>query len=196
MIVHASHASAGDDRNKDLITEIVKETSLSVQFGGGLRDEDQIKYWMDDAGVDQVILGTLALKNPDLVRKMCLKYPEGIVAALDAKDGFVTVEGWTQTSNVKVLDLALKLEGMGVSSFIYTDIDLDGTQLGPNLDTIVDLAWALSTPVISNGGVSSIEDITLIKREEDSGLAGVIVGSSLYNGRIDAAAALKILQEE
>jgi phosphoribosylformimino-5-aminoimidazole carboxamide ribotide isomerase len=148
--------------------------------------------WLE-AGVRRVILGTVALENPELVKAACREFPGRIVVGVDARDGYVAAAGWVQTSRVKALDLALKFEDSGVSAIVYTDITRDGAMMGVNIDATTDLAWALTTPVIASGGVSSLSDLEELKQVEDSGIEGVIVGRALYDGRVDAGAALKLL---
>lgn len=146
-----------------------------------------------EKGVNRVILGTVALEQPELVKEACRAFPGRIVVGIDARDGYVAVAGWAKTSRVKALDLALKFEDSGVAAIIYTDISRDGAMMGVNLDATTDLAWALTTPVIASGGVSALSDLEEIKAVEDSGIEGVIIGRALYDGRIDAKKALAIL---
>lgn len=175
--------------------ELLERVSIPVQFGGGIRSMQDIEFWLK-RGVAQVILGTVSMKSPELLLEACREFPGQIVAAIDARDGYVAVEGWSQTTSLKLLDLALRVENTGVAAIIYTDIDRDGSMLGPDLDKSVDLAWAVTVPVIANGGVGSIQDLVAFKNEEDSGLMGVICGTALYDGRIDPAAALRLMKEE
>jgi phosphoribosylformimino-5-aminoimidazole carboxamide ribotide isomerase len=139
------------------------------------------------------MLGTVAVRDPGLVKEACKRFPGQIAVSIDSRDGLVAVAGWKETSTVRTLDLALHMEQCGVAAIVFTDIDRDGAMGGINLDATVDLAFALNTPVIASGGVSSLEDLIAIKREEKSGIAGVICGRALYDGRIDPAAALAVL---
>jgi phosphoribosylformimino-5-aminoimidazole carboxamide ribotide isomerase len=175
----------------DAILSVVGE--VPVQLGGGIRDEDGIGHWLD-AGVRRVILGTVALKNPALVKSACQRWPGRIVVGIDARNGFVAVEGWAKTSTMKALDLALAFENAGVAAIVYTDIGRDGAMAGPNVEATVDLAFALTTPVIASGGVSSLSDLKALKKHEDSGIVGVICGRALYDGRINLGEAVKVLQ--
>jgi phosphoribosylformimino-5-aminoimidazole carboxamide ribotide isomerase len=175
----------------DAILGVVGE--VPVQLGGGIRDEDGIARWLD-AGVRRVILGTVALKNPALVKSACQRWPGRIVVGIDARNGFVAVEGWAKTSTMKALDLALAFENAGVAAIVYTDIGRDGAMAGPNVEATVDLAFALTTPVIASGGVSSLSDLKALKKHEDSGIVGVICGRALYDGRINLGEAVKVLQ--
>jgi phosphoribosylformimino-5-aminoimidazole carboxamide ribotide isomerase len=175
----------------DAILGVVGE--VPVQLGGGIRDEDGIARWLD-AGVRRVILGTVALRNPALVKSACQRWPGRIVVGIDARNGFVAVEGWAKTSTMKALDLALAFENAGVAAIVYTDIGRDGAMAGPNIEATVDLAFALTTPVIASGGVSSLADLKALKKHEDSGIVGVICGRALYDGRINLGEAVKVLQ--
>jgi phosphoribosylformimino-5-aminoimidazole carboxamide ribotide isomerase len=175
----------------DAILGMVGE--VPVQLGGGIRDEDGIARWLD-AGVRRVILGTVALRNPALVKSACQRWPGRIVVGIDARNGFVAVEGWAKTSTMKVLDLALAFENAGVAAIVYTDIGRDGAMAGPNIEATVDLAFALTTPVIASGGVSSLADLKALKKHEDAGIVGVICGRALYDGRINLGEAVKVLQ--
>jgi phosphoribosylformimino-5-aminoimidazole carboxamide ribotide isomerase len=141
-----------------------------------------------------VVLGTAAVRNPQLVRDACKLFPEQIAVSIDAREGFVAVEGWTETSTVKALDLALRMEDAGVAAIVYTDINRDGAMGGVNVEATADLAFALQTPVIASGGVSSIDDLVALKAEAASGIAGVICGRALYDGRLDPQQALDLLR--
>jgi phosphoribosylformimino-5-aminoimidazole carboxamide ribotide isomerase len=166
---------------------------VPVQLGGGIRDMDTIDHWLG-AGVQRVILGTAAIKNPDLVRAACDKYPGRIVVGIDARGGRVAVEGWAETSDTRALDLAMRFENDGVAAIVYTDIDRDGAMQGVNIDATVDLAFALTTPVIASGGVRGISDIADLKAHESAGIEGVISGRAIYDGRLNAAEALALLK--
>lgn len=191
-LVDLNGAIEGKPVNDAAVTNILKSVSIPVQLGGGIRDIATIATWLKK-GIKRVILGTVALKNPALVKEACKQFPGRIVVGIDARDGLVAVEGWAKTSEVKALDLALKFEDCGVSAIVYTDIDRDGTSVGLNVESTVDLAYALTTPVIASGGVSAISDLEELKREAGAGIEGVICGRALYDGRIEAKAALKLL---
>ncbi|MGE5539779.1 MAG: 1-(5-phosphoribosyl)-5-[(5-phosphoribosylamino)methylideneamino]imidazole-4-carboxamide isomerase [Gemmatimonas sp.] len=191
-LVDLNGAVEGKPVNDAAVTNILKSVAIPVQLGGGIRDIATIATWLKK-GVKRVILGTVALNNPPLVKEACKQFPGRIVVGIDARDGLVAVEGWAKTSEVKALDLALKFEDSGVAAIIYTDINRDGTSGGLNVESTVDLAYALTTPVIASGGVSSLADLEELKREAGAGIEGVICGRALYDGRIEAKAALKLL---
>jgi phosphoribosylformimino-5-aminoimidazole carboxamide ribotide isomerase len=191
-LVDLNGAIEGKPVNDAAVTNILKSVSIPVQLGGGIRDIATIATWLKK-GIKRVILGTVALKNPALVKEACKQFPGRIVVGIDARDGLVAVEGWAKTSEVRALDLALKFEDCGVSAIVYTDIDRDGTSVGLNVESTVDLAYALTTPIIASGGVSAISDLDELKREAGAGIEGVICGRALYDGRIEAKAALKLL---
>jgi phosphoribosylformimino-5-aminoimidazole carboxamide ribotide isomerase len=190
-MVDLNGAFEGRPVNTDAVAAILDAIDMPVQLGGGIRDHDTIERWLD-AGVRRVILGTAALADPDLVMTACKRHPGRIAVAIDARDGRVAVEGWSKTSDVRALDLALKFEDSGVAAIIYTDINRDGVMSGVNLEATVDLAFALTTPVIASGGVSSIADLLELKANEGAGIDGVICGRALYDGRVDPAEALRL----
>ena len=192
-VVDLDGAIAGCSANAPAVESILKNVAVPVQLGGGIRDEDGIARWLD-AGVRRVILGTVALKNPALVKSACQRWPGRIVVGIDARNGFVAVEGWAKTSTMKALDLALAFENAGVAAIVYTDIGRDGAMAGPNVEATVDLAFALTTPVIASGGVSSLSDLKALKKHEESGIVGVFCGRALYDGRINLGEAVKVLQ--
>jgi phosphoribosylformimino-5-aminoimidazole carboxamide ribotide isomerase len=191
-LVDLNGAIEGKPVNDAAVTNILKSVSIPVQLGGGIRDIATIATWLKK-GIKRVILGTVAVKNPALVKEACKQFPGRIVVGIDARDGLVAVEGWAKTSEVRALDLALKFEDCGVSAIVYTDINRDGTSVGLNVESTVDLAYALTTPVIASGGVSSISDLEELKREAGAGIEGVICGRALYDGRIEPKSALKLL---
>jgi len=191
-MVDLNGAFEGRPVNADAVAAILDAIDMPIQLGGGIRDHDTIERWLD-AGVRRVILGTAALTDPDLVMTACKRHPGRIAVAIDARDGRVAVEGWSKTSDVRALDLALKFEDSGVAAIIYTDINRDGVMSGVNLEATVDLAFALTTPVIASGGVSSVADLLELKANEGAGIDGVICGRALYDGRIDPAEALRLV---
>lgn len=191
-LVDLNGAVEGKPVNGAVVEAILKAVKLPVQLGGGIRSMAGIEAWLNK-GVSRVVLGTIALKEPELVREACRAFPGRIAVGIDARDGFVAVAGWMEASTVKALDLALKFEDAGVAAIIYTDINRDGALGGVNLETTVDLAYALTTPLIASGGVASITDLEALKAHESSGIEGVIVGRALYDGRIDVPKALEIL---
>lgn len=191
-LVDLNGAFEGRPVNADAVDAILAAVDIPVQLGGGIRDLETIDRWLD-AGVRRVILGTVALNDPKMVIQACRRHPGRIAVGIDARDGNVAVEGWATTSDVKALDLALKFEDAGVAAIVYTDINRDGVMTGVNLEATVDLAFALTTPIIASGGVSSINDLLELKANEEAGIEGLISGRALYDGRIDPAEALAVL---
>jgi len=193
-IVDLNGAFAGRPVNSDAVSEILKSVDLPVQLGGGIRNMNTIDYWLAE-GVQRVILGTAALKSPDLVRAACEKHPERILVGIDARDGFVAVEGWAEKSLVSDFELARSFEDCGIAAIIYTDIDRDGAVKGVNLDSTVALASAIKTPVIASGGVRGLVDLRALKDNEGAGIEGVIVGRALYDGLVKPIEALELLKK-
>ena len=192
-VVDLNGAFAGRPVNAPAVEAILRAVKLPVQLGGGIRDMATIEAWLE-RGIARVILGTVALKDPDLVIEACRRFPHRVAVGIDAKGGRVAVEGWAETADITVTELALKFEDAGVAAIIYTDIDRDGVLSGPNVAATAELARAIATPVIASGGVSSLDDLRALKAV--GGLAGVISGRALYDGRIDLAAALALLKGE
>lgn len=193
-IVDLNGAIEGRPVNGAAVEAILKAVDVPVQLGGGIRDMETIESWLS-MGVRRVILGTVALRNPDLVREACKRFPDRIAVGIDARDGMVAVEGWVETSNMTALDLARDFEDAGVAAIIFTDIDRDGAMQGVNLASTVALAGAISTPVIASGGVSSLDDLRALKKSEEAGIQGVISGRALYDGQIDLKEAIAVLSE-
>jgi phosphoribosylformimino-5-aminoimidazole carboxamide ribotide isomerase len=192
-VVDLDGAFAGKPMNAAAVAAIIAVAGVPVQLGGGIRDRATIDGWLAK-GVARVILGTAALTNPDLVREACRAHPGRIVVGIDARGGRVAVEGWAKASARDALDLALAFEDAGVDAIVYTDIDRDGALTGVNVEATAALARALSTPVIASGGVASLEDLSALKAHEADGIAGVICGRALYDGRIDLATALRVVE--
>lgn len=192
-LVDLNGAVEGKPVNEEAVRAILKAVKVPAQLGGGIRDMATIERWLD-AGIARVILGTVALREPQLVKDACKRFPGKVAVGIDARGGFVAVQGWTETSKVRALDLALRFENEGVAAVIYTDIERDGAMGGPNVDATVDLAHHLRTPVIASGGVSSMEDLAELRQHEKAGIAGVICGRALYDGRIDPAKAVALLK--
>ena len=182
-IVDLDGAIAGKSVNSQIVKDILNNVDIKVQLGGGIRDLKAIESWLN-LGLNKIIIGTAALKNPDLVKEATKKFPGKIIVGIDAKDDFVAVSGWVEKSKIKVIDLARKFEDAGVDSIIYTDINRDGTLMGVSLESTIDLAKNISIPVIASGGVSTIKDIENIKNCEKYGVSGVIVGRALYDKKI------------
>jgi phosphoribosylformimino-5-aminoimidazole carboxamide ribotide isomerase len=194
-VVDLDGAVAGKPMNAAAVAAIIAVAGVPVQLGGGIRERATIDAWLA-RGVARVILGTAAVANPDLVREACRAYPGRIVVGIDARDGRVAVEGWTKASARAALDLALAFEDAGVAAIVYTDIERDGALAGVNVEATAALARALSTPVIASGGVASLADLRALKAREPDGISGVICGRALYDGRIDLAAALQVVEAE
>lgn len=194
-IVDLNGAFAGEPVNGGAVDEILAAIKMPAQLGGGIRDLKTIETWLDK-GISRVILGTVAVKDPDLVIEACKKFPGKIAVGIDAKDGFVAVEGWAEVSELSVIELAKKFENAGVAAIIYTDIARDGILAGLNMKSTVELANAVSIPVIASGGLASIDDIHELKKPENAILEGAISGRALYDGRLDPKEALRVLKGE
>ncbi|MCB2102931.1 MAG: 1-(5-phosphoribosyl)-5-[(5-phosphoribosylamino)methylideneamino]imidazole-4-carboxamide isomerase, partial [Rhodobacterales bacterium] len=192
-VVDLNGAFAGKPVNAPAVQDILANIDIPVQLGGGIRDMDTIDFWLDQ-GVRRVILGTVALRDPDLVRRACEKHPGRVAVGIDAKDGRVAVEGWAEVSDMSAFDLADAFEDCGVAAIIYTDISRDGAMQGPNVEATIQLAVAISTPVIASGGVSSFDDLRALKTAAAGRLEGVISGRAVYDGTIDPAAAAALLK--
>jgi phosphoribosylformimino-5-aminoimidazole carboxamide ribotide isomerase len=191
-VVDLNGAFAGRSMNGDAVRAILANVSIPVQLGGGIRDMATIEAWLDK-GIRRVILGTVAVRDPALVRDACKRFPGRIAVGIDAKGGKVAVEGWAETSELSAIDLAGRFEDAGVAAIIYTDIDRDGVLKGLNLPSTAELARATRIPVIASGGLASIEDVKALLRPEYAMLEGAITGRALYDGRIDPKAALALL---
>lgn len=190
-VVDLDGAVAGDTRNRDAIEAILAATELRVQLGGGLRDLAAIERWLE-AGVHRVVLGTLAVQQPEVVREAARQYPGQIAVGLDAKAGRVAISGWQEDTAMPVVAAAARWADSGVAAIVHTDIERDGTLRGPNLAASLELARAVDVPVIASGGVGSMDDIEAVARDGPE-LDGVIVGRALYDGQVDAAAAVQLL---
>ena len=191
-IVDLDGAFAGRPVNADAVGSILDAVDLPVQLGGGIRDMATIEAWLE-RGVRRVILGTVAVRDPDLVRDACRAFPGRVAVGIDARDGRVAVEGWAETVDMEALELARRFEDAGVAAIIHTDIARDGALEGVNATATGALARALATPVIASGGVASHSDLEALKQYEADGVCGVICGRALYDGRIDPAQALALL---
>lgn len=191
-IVDLNGAFEGKPVNEKAVEEILHTVHVPIQLGGGIRDLDTIIMWLDK-GIDRVILGTVAVRDPALVREAAHDFPGCIAVGIDARDGKVAVEGWAETSEMTAIDLARKFEDAGVAAIIYTDIARDGVLAGLNLEATATLARATSIPVIASGGLASIEDVHNLLRPQYRMLEGAIAGRALYDGRLDAREALALL---
>jgi len=192
-VVDLDGAFAGESRNGDAVEAILEATTNPVQLGGGIRTMAHIEAWLAK-GLARVILGTVAVRDPALVRQACKAFPGRIAVGIDARGGKVAVEGWAEASSLGAIELAQKFEGAGVAAIIYTDIDRDGVLAGINWDGTIALADAVSIPVIASGGLASLDDIRRMTRPDARKLEGAISGRALYDGRIDPAEALDILR--
>ncbi|WP_417456650.1 1-(5-phosphoribosyl)-5-[(5-phosphoribosylamino)methylideneamino]imidazole-4-carboxamide isomerase [Kordiimonas sp.] len=188
-LVDLNGAFAGAPVNAAAVEAILKTVKIPVQLGGGIRDIATMERWLE-AGISRLILGTLAVKNPDLVKEACRLFPGKIAVGIDAKGGMVAVEGWAEASELEVGELARKFEDAGVAAIIHTDIDRDGTLTGVNAEASSALANLVSIPVIASGGVKDIDDITRVKAAGN--LEGVVTGRAIYDGRLDLKAALEL----
>ncbi|ODT90163.1 MAG: 1-(5-phosphoribosyl)-5-[(5-phosphoribosylamino)methylideneamino]imidazole-4-carboxamide isomerase [Sphingobium sp. SCN 64-10] len=190
-VVDLDGSFAGRAVNGAAIASIVHAFPGHVQLGGGIRDPQAVKGWFD-TGVSRVVIGTAALKNPQFVKDMAKDYPGGIVVAVDARDGFVATDGWAEKSDMPVVDLARRFEDAGVASLLFTDVGRDGLLKGVNIEATVDLARAVSIPVIASGGVAGIADIRILSLHARDGIEGVVTGRALYDGRLDLKAAIAV----
>ena len=190
-IVDLDGAFVGRAVNGEAVQAIRRAVDLKIQLGGGIRDRAAIDRWLD-LGIDRVVLGTVALRDPDLVKRAAADYPDRIVVGIDARDGKVAVEGWAETSEVSAIDLARRFADAGVAAIVYTDIARDGALTGVDAAAIGAFAQQAEIPVIASGGVAGMADIAALKSREADGIAGVICGRALYDGRLDATAALRL----
>ena len=191
-MVDLDGAFAGKPENTDAVTAVLEAVDIKVQLGGGIRDMKTIEGWLA-RGLARVILGTVAVRDPDLVLEACKAFPGQVALGIDARDGFVAVQGWAEATELKTEDLAKRFEDAGAAALIFTDIGRDGAMQGPNLDATLALADAVSIPVILSGGVSSMAALETIAARAAGKLAGVISGRAVYDGRIDPATAQALL---
>ena len=191
-LVDLNGAFEGRPVNGAVVQAILAAVELPVQLGGGIRDLATIEHWLA-AGVARVILGTAAVKDPALVKAACRAFPDRIAVGIDARGGRVAVQGWAEESDLQAEALARRFLDVGVSAIVYTDIERDGALQGVNVAATADLAAAVAIPVIASGGVASLDDIAALLAYRDKGIAGVICGRALYDGRIDPKSALALL---
>jgi phosphoribosylformimino-5-aminoimidazole carboxamide ribotide isomerase len=192
-VVDLDGAFTSQPRNLEVIRRLRRALAIPMELGGGLRTLDTMAAYAD-LGVDRLILGTVALKDPDLAARACARFPGRIAFGLDAKDGLLAVEGWTETSRQTALEVARSLAALKPAALIYTDISRDGVKKGVNVEATRALAEAVNLPVIASGGVSSLEDIKVLLPLEKVGVVGVIVGRALYDGNLDLAQAIRLAQ--
>lgn len=193
-VVDLNGAFAGESVNGAAVEAILKRVKFPVQLGGGIRTLAHVESWLDK-GLARVILGTIAVRDPALVKEAAQKFPGQVAVGIDARGGKVAVEGWAETSELDVVELAKRFEGAGVAAIIYTDIDRDGVLAGINWPATLTLARAVSIPVIASGGLASMDDIRTMTQPEYRVLEGVISGRALYDGRIDSREALALLKQ-
>ena len=192
-VVDLDGAFAGKPMNGAAVERILETVGLCVQLGGGIRDMATVEGWLEK-GVNRVIIGTAAVRDPALVKEAARRFPKRVAVGLDARDGKVAVEGWAATAELSALEIAKRFEDAGVAAIIFTDVSRDGMLKGLNLDATIALADAISIPVIASGGLASIDDVKQLTEPRAQKLEGAIVGRALYDGRLDAAEALKIIR--
>lgn len=192
-IVDLDGAFAGKPVNARAVERIIEATGMKVQLGGGIRDMATLSGWLDK-GIDRVIIGTAAVRDPGFVREAAKAAPGRVAVGLDARDGNVAVQGWAEKSELTALDIARRFEDAGVSAIIYTDIARDGMLKGLNLEATIALAEAVSIPVIASGGFASIDDVKALLEPRAKKLEGAIAGRALYDGRVDVAEALRLIK--
>jgi phosphoribosylformimino-5-aminoimidazole carboxamide ribotide isomerase len=180
-------------KNLSIIADIVKRVHIPVQVGGGIRDIETIRMYMNQ-GVDRVVIGTEAVRNPVLVKTACYEFPQKIVVGIDARNGYVAIEGWTQTTKTTAVELAKRFEDCGVAAINFTDIERDGMRTGPNIKEIEKVAMSVSVPIVASGGVSTFEDIKRLLPLEVYGVMGVITGRALYDGSLNLKTAIQFLK--
>jgi phosphoribosylformimino-5-aminoimidazole carboxamide ribotide isomerase len=193
-VVDLDGAFAGKSINRAAVDRILSTVGMCVQLGGGIRDMQAIAGWLEK-GINRVIIGTAAVRDPALVKEAAKKFPGRVAVGLDARDGKVAVQGWAETSELSALEIARRFEDAGVAAIIYTDVTRDGMLKGLNLDATIALADSISIPVIASGGLASIDDIKALLAPRAKKLAGAIAGRALYDGRLDAAEALKLIRD-
>ncbi|MGH6769676.1 MAG: 1-(5-phosphoribosyl)-5-[(5-phosphoribosylamino)methylideneamino]imidazole-4-carboxamide isomerase [Xanthobacteraceae bacterium] len=192
-IVDLDGAFAGKPVNAAAVERILETISVPVQLGGGIRDMATVEGWLGK-GVNRVIIGTAAVRNPELVKTAARRFTDSVAVGLDARDGRVAVEGWAETSELSALEIARRFEDAGVAAIIYTDISRDGLLQGINWDATIALAEAVTIPVIASGGLASLDDVKAMLAPRAKRLAGVIAGRALYDGRLDPKEALALIR--
>jgi phosphoribosylformimino-5-aminoimidazole carboxamide ribotide isomerase len=193
-LVDLDGAFAGKPVNAAAVERILESVSIPVQLGGGIRNTATVESWLE-SGVNRVIIGTAAVRDPPFVKQAARDFPGQVAVGLDARDGKVAVEGWAQTSELSALEIAKRFEDAGVAAIVYTDVTRDGMLKGLNLDATIALADAISIPVIASGGLASIDDIKALLEPRAKKLAGAIAGRALYDGRLDTAEALRLIRD-
>ncbi len=194
-VVDLDGAVAGASRNMEAIKSILAAVRIPVQLGGGIRSMENIASWLD-IGISRVILGSAAVRNPQLVAEACSRYPGKIAVGIDARDGYVAVDGWEKSSNMKAVELARQMADFGAAAIIFTDISRDGTLSGVNVEATAEIAACAGVPVIASGGVASLEDIRRLLPYEKKGISGCIVGKAIYTGALQLEEAIRLAGEE
>lgn len=194
-IVDLDGSLAGTPRNREVILRIAGRIKAPIELGGGIRDLATIESYFD-AGIRFAILGSVALKKPELVEAACAKFPGRIIVGIDARDGMAAVEGWTEATRRTAIELAGRFEQFSLDSIIYTDINRDGMETGVNVEATRKLAEAVKVPIIASGGVAGLRDIRELRKVEQSGIMGVIIGKALYTGAINLEEAIKVSQSK
>jgi len=193
-LVDLDGAVKGRPVNSDVIRKIVNAVPVPIQLGGGIRDISTIESYLD-LGITQVILGTIAYKDPELVINVCGQFPGRIILGIDANKGRIAVEGWIEKTDITPVEMAKKYESAGISAIIYTDIQRDGMSSGPNIEATKELAETTTIPVIASGGISGIDDVVKLLSLSRYGVTGMITGKALYEGKINLAEAIKITKK-
>jgi phosphoribosylformimino-5-aminoimidazole carboxamide ribotide isomerase len=193
-LVDLDGAVEGKRVNGEVIRNIARSVPVPVELGGGIRNLASIEFYLE-AGVEWVILGTVACKNPEMVEEACRRFPGHVMLAIDARAGRVAVEGWTEDTERSAIEVARPFDGRGIAAVIYTDIQRDGMSVGPNLRATGEIAKALKTPVIASGGISGLEDIRKVMTLSGQGVMGVITGRALYEGTLDLGEAIRMSKE-
>ncbi len=194
-VVDLDGAIEKSPQNLGSIRKIINSVDANIQVGGGIRNERTIRMFLE-MGVKRVVIGTEAIRNPKLVKDACKEFPGQIVVGIDARNGLVAIEGWTKTTQIQAVDLAIQFQDSGVTAINFTDIHRDGMQTGPNIEETRKLAEAVNIPVVASGGISSIEDIHNLKPLENVGVVGVITGRALYTGTLKLKEAIEILKNQ
>jgi len=194
-VIDLDGAFSKEPQNVEAVKRILDRVDIPIQLGGGIRSMETISTYLD-LGVGRVILGTEAIRNPSLVEQACKAFPNRIMVGIDARKGMVAIEGWTQTTEQKAVEMAKGIEGLGLAGIIFTEIHIDGMQTGPNIEETKRMAESVSTPIIASGGVGNINDIKALARLAPLGVVGIITGRALYDGRLDLKQALEVARGE
>lgn len=194
-IVDLDGAITGKPQNKDAICQILKSVAIPLQLGGGIRDMETMENYLS-LGIKRVILGTIAYQQPSLLEDVCQTFPNQIIVSIDARDGWVAIEGWKETTSKKATDLVKNLEGKGVAAIVFTDIKRDGMMNGPNIASVREMADATRIPIIASGGVTTLKHIKELMDLKDCGVEGIIIGRALYEGSIDLKGAIELVRNK